>query len=396
MKIENKINNIVDVFSKRNINDVGLFTGETGIILAALYHAKYSSNNIQNHTGLELLNKLFNKIESNANVVWTFCSGIAGIGWLVEFASKYKFIESNTNYILGELDKHLAKAFVYLLSIKYWDFLHGAIGIGFYYLKRFEESDFSKNNIDLILDFLEENAIIEIDNKKKWINLLHLEPKRVGINISLSHGISSIIVFFLKIYQINIEQKRVEKLIVSAINYLLSQEIDKSQYGSFFPTFSIETEKYLHKSRLAWCYGDLGIATTLYQAGMLLQRNDWIYKSLEILIYAAEKRRDLEQNMVVDAGLCHGTAGIGHIFYRMWWNTKMPEFKHAADYWFKQTLMMAKFEDGLAGYKVWHGDKYGGWINDYGLLEGIAGIGLALMTYYYELEPTWDECLLLS
>jgi hypothetical protein len=78
----------------------------------------------------------------------------------------------------------------------------------------------------------------------------------------------------------------------------------------------------------------------------------------------------------------------------MWWDTRLPEFKNAADYWMNETLKMAKFEDGLAGYKVWYGEQ--GWLNEYCLLEGIAGIGLALMTYYYEVEPIWDECLLLS
>ena len=112
-----------------------------------------------------------------------------------------------------------------------------------------------------------------------------------------------------------------------------------------------------------------------------------------MLIYAATKRRDLQDNFVQDAGLCHGTAGIGHIFYRMWWNTRMPEFKAAADYWFEQTLKMARFPDGLAGFKAWHSEKYGGWVKDYGLLEGVSGIGLALLTYYYEIEPAWDECL---
>jgi lantibiotic modifying enzyme len=150
----------------------------------------------------------------------------------------------------------------------------------------------------------------------------------------------------------------------------------------------------LFGSRLAWCYGDLGIAMSLWQAGIALQNEAWKNKALEILLFAAEKRRDLQQNWVKDAGLCHGTAGIAHIFYRMWWNTHIPEFKNAANYWMNETLKMATFTDGLAGFKTWHGKE--GWVNSCGLLEGISGIGLALLTYYYEIEPTWDECLLLS
>lgn len=88
---------------------------------------------------------------------------------------------------------------------------------------------------------------------------------------------------------------------------------------------------------------------------------------------------------------------IGHIFYRAWWNTKIPEFKDAADYWFEQTLKMAFFEDGLAGFKAFEmPDQKPTWVNKYGLLEGIAGIGLAMLTYDNKMEPVWDECLLLS
>jgi len=58
---------------------------------------------------------------------------------------------------------------------------------------------------------------------------------------------------------------------------------------------------------------------------------------------------------------------------------------------------MAKFEDGLAGFKVYQAhDGKPTWLNKYGLLEGVAGIGLAMLTYYYEMDPAWDECLLLS
>ena len=110
----------------------------------------------------------------------------------------------------------------------------------------------------------------------------------------------------------------------------------------------------------------------------------------------ASKRRDLKENFVLDAGLCHGTAGIAHIFNRMFINTGVTDFKEASDYWFEETLKMATFEDGLAGYKVWRTKEMGGWTNEYGFLEGIAGIGLAMISTISNINPDWDECLLLS
>ena len=214
----------------------------------------------------------------------------------------------------------------------------------------------------------------------------------------MSHGISSIISILSKTYRIvGVDKEKIKRLLQGAVQYLLAQEIDKNKYGSYFTYYALESTSDIIKSRLAWCYGDLGIASALYQAGKVLNEDNWINKSLEILLFAATERRNLQNNHVSDACLCHGTAGIGHIFYRMWWNTKLPEFKEATDYWFEQTIKMATHVDGLAGFKFFEiPDGKPVWVNRYEFLEGISGICLAMLTYYYEIEPAWDECLLLS
>ena len=150
----------------------------------------------------------------------------------------------------------------------------------------------------------------------------------------------------------------------------------------------------LHSSRLAWCYGDLGISVALWHASQALGRKDWEQEAIDTILHAS-KRRGLVENGVVDAGLCHGTAGIAHIFNRMHGYTGLEELKEASNYWFAETLKMARFEDGLAGFKAWQGNERG-WVNEPGLLEGIAGIGLALISAVSDIEPAWDECLLLS
>ena len=146
---------------------------------------------------------------------------------------------------------------------------------------------------------------------------------------------------------------------------------------------------------MAWCYGDLGISMSIWNASQTIKNKEWENKALEILRYSI-KRTDLEKNSVIDAGLCHGAAGIAHIFNRMYINTKNTEFKNAADYWYVETLKMANHENSLSGFKAWHTEKYGGWQEEFGFLEGIAGIGLALMSAISDTDPTWDEILLIS
>lgn len=100
--------------------------------------------------------------------------------------------------------------------------------------------------------------------------------------------------------------------------------------------------------------------------------------------------------MVYDAGLCHGAAGVAHIFNRFYQDTHNEVFKEAALYWFNQTLEMDTFQDGLAGYKASISTSGTEYENCTGLLEGIAGIGLALIGAVADFEPNWDECLLIS
>ena len=372
---------------------IGLLTGNTGVCLFQFVAHSLTNNQKKYQEVVAKLEAVFDKIETDSNVVGTHCGGLAGLGWLIEFATEQGFLKADTNDVLEFADKYTNHMLRIFLNQDNWDFLHGAIGLGLYFLKRNNRRK-QASEIKNLIDFLTTTAIRVNNNTIKWSSIIDYKTGETGYNISLSHGMAGIVVFLAKAYSQNLFKEKTFELLNGAINYILAQEIDVAQYGSFFPSFSIESDKELHRGRLAWCYGDLGIAMALYQAGQALQRQDWINKAIEILLYTAIERRDLQQNMVQDAGLCHGTAGIGHIFYRAWWNTRLPEFKNAADYWFNETLKMAKFEDGLAGYKAWHGEK--GWVNEYGMLEGIAGIGLAMLSYTTETEPSWDECLLLS
>ena len=150
-----------------------------------------------------------------------------------------------------------------------------------------------------------------------------------------------------------------------------------------------------YNSRLAWCYGDLGIASAFWQTGKNNNNTEWKQEAIDILLHTAQ-RLNTKENLIMDAGICHGAAGVAHIFNRFYKETGIKEFDEARWYWLDQTLQMAKPGTGLAGYQVWN--HKAGWQNEYGLLEGIAGIGLALAGFLTEdvQDLDWDQCLLLS
>jgi len=392
-----KIIDILNIVSKTdNISETGLLGGKTGLYMTLLIYAAHSHDKKFEKQGEKIIDTVFKEIEHSNSYIYSFSRGLAGIGWVFEYLEQKSYAKYNTNILLEDFDSVLSHVLELEMSNKNYDFLHGTVGIALYFVSRIQKNE---NVLPILQKFIVQlNELVEKQsfNSIKWISIIDEETQRKGYNISLSHGMASIAVILSKLYSVKgIDQELVRNLLEGCVNYILEQEIDKDKYNSFFPSYALESTELLRGSRLAWCYGDLGIAMSLWQAGVALQNEAWKNKALEVLLFAAEKRRDLEKNLVKDAGLCHGAAGAGHLFYRAWWNTKMPEFKNAADYWFDQTLKMAKFDDGLAGYKAWYGEEKG-WVNIYGLLEGIAGIGLALLTHNYEIEPTWDECLLLS
>jgi hypothetical protein len=104
---------------------------------------------------------------------------------------------------------------------------------------------------------------------------------------------------------------------------------------------------------------------------------------------------------VIDPGLCHGAAGLAHIYNRIYCASGEPLFADAARRWFERTLEMRKPGLGVAGYQSW-GPKAGAprgemeWLDDGSFLTGAIGIALALLGGIAPLEPNWDRLLLTS
>ncbi|HEX2223156.1 MAG TPA: lanthionine synthetase LanC family protein, partial [Thermoanaerobaculia bacterium] len=147
-------------------------------------------------------------------------------------------------------------------------------------------------------------------------------------------------------------------------------------------------------SRLAWCYGDPGLAVTLLVAARGAGVPEWEKAAVDTAVSAAA--RPYELSRIRDAGLCHGSAGIAHLFNRLYQATGEPRLAEAARFWFDWTLEFRQPGNGVAGFRSWNTDTDGGqmWRGDAGFLEGAAGVGLALLAATSPIEPEWDRLLL--
>jgi hypothetical protein len=100
----------------------------------------------------------------------------------------------------------------------------------------------------------------------------------------------------------------------------------------------------------------------------------------------------------VDAGLCDGAAGLGHLFNRMYQATGGATLGRAARFWFDRTLAMREPGRCVGGFSALaakeDGTRYRE--NDPGLLTGASGIALAHLAATTSIDPAWDRMLLVS
>jgi hypothetical protein len=124
-------------------------------------------------------------------------------------------------------------------------------------------------------------------------------------------------------------------------------------------------------ARTAWCYGDPGVALGLWAARQAFGRG--ITDPVELAL--GSMRRDVDTARVVDATVCHGAAGLGHLCNRFFHATGNAAFADEARTWFARALDMVIPEDPA-------------------FLDGSAGVGLALLAAATPSEPAWDRLLL--
>ncbi len=379
---------------------IGVLSGSAGVALFQFYYSKLLNEESHADRGAATIVSIIEKINAGYDF-HTFCSGIAGALWAIQLLQEEDFIDLDCDELLSDLDNYLIQSITQIKEDQnFYDFLHGILGIGYFFLKRYThtKSDTLRNRyhkilMDIIL-FLKEKSLHEGDITK-WESYLIREEGLKGYNLGLSHGMTSIINFLSRLAVHKEFKKEVETLVHRSIKYILQfKNEDSASYWSF-PSWITKDGQKSENSRLAWCYGDLGIVITLWRAGE--QFNNPTYKQEAIAIAKhTTKRRDIEEAGVKDAGLCHGAYGIMHIYNHMYKETQEIEFKEAADFWMDKGIDMAIHQDGYAGYMSWKGGENAGWEKETNLLEGVAGIGLSIISYLAPFKTKWDECLLIG
>jgi lantibiotic modifying enzyme len=282
-----------------------------------------------------------------------------------------------------------------------YDLIGGLVGVGLYALERLPTRKggiLARRCLTRIVNRLEEMAV-ETTEGLAWFTSAELLPAwqreeapEGYYNLGLAHGIPGVIALLGHTYAAGVQRHKTRRLLEGSVNWLLNQKLPSDAGSCFSPKVGPGIERVY--SRSAWCYGDPGVAIALLSAARSVGEKSWEEEALKIARRSAERPPD--QAGVRDAGLCHGSAGLAHIFNRIYQATGEILFQKTARFWYERTLQFRQPGKGVAGFQSCFPKRDGTahWIDDPGLLTGAAGIALALHTAFTSTKPEWDDFLL--
>lgn len=324
---------------------VGLLSGDMGSIVFLYEYSQIDKSFLA--IADEMLERLLKSLRQRHHIS-TYCSGIAGMAVGLHELHRKGYIDLDF-HALTDFDRYIAAMQSFMLSNNQHDFLHGFIGLGFYWAMRLRQGENSISTVQLarLVDYLARTS--EFDRgAARWL----LPPGKLTkpYNISISHGCSSTIILLcdlLELPQMQEHHPIIRRLAGGGADYLLRNQISPEQYGCWFASTSLDCER-AHRGRLAWCYGDLGVCVALARAGQVLADSSLTALSKQVLEYSASHRRGIAENQVRDACVCHGAAGVGVVFREMAEHFGSPVLADAASYWRDVVCQMAVYEcDGV-------------------------------------------------
>lgn len=375
--IDDEIISRLDEFSEYN----NLMSGRAGVCLY-LYERYLSTKKIEYlDFCLNNLEISFNRILHIETINPTYSSGLSGILDVANYISKTENINIGLKKINSKIEDSLYNIALSYLKRNNYDFLHGALGIANYLL------NIKSPKLKYLVKYLLSIGVHINKSMVAWKS--YNKNGKVEYNLGLSHGIPSIIVFLSKCVISGIEENSCKDYLLKTINFVESNKIENAKSIYSYTTNNTDA------SRLAWCYGDLGIARSFYISSVALSSKEILDNSL-LIMGEVSNRINLEENYVQDASLCHGSSGIAHIFNLFYNETRSENFKKLTYYWINETIILGNHKNGIAGYKTWYGNEQG-WRNEVGFLEGVVGIGLSLNYFLsYNKKSKWSQFLLLS
>lgn len=409
---------IADALVSRNFVLEGRSAGRWSVYEEALFFgymaAAYPETEWADRA-VESLNAAIDKANETAGYLGLH-GGLSGLGWTVEHlsrllreaapeessdASERESVSEDDQDLTADINAALVSHLHHAKSGNIYDLISGLVGFGIYFLERWPNPS-AMEGIKAVFDRLEGLAEHTQEGITWHTGAAQLPDWQLQqcpngyYNLGVAHGVPGIIHLLAQISETNvIEPERLNPLLEGALTWMLAQQRPSGSRSRFSSWVGPGVES--SDSRLGWCYGDLGILAVLLQVARRTGRREWQVFAADLLDHCLAWPH--AEGNVLDAPLCHGAAGVAHIFNRIYQSEGDPRCRDAAAMWFERTLAMRQPGSGVGGFSAFMMPDLNSpsvWEANPAFLDGAIGVALALLAAITTIEPKWDRLLLLS
>lgn len=376
-----------------------LLDGRPGPAMFLAYLAMATGDEPPRQRSLGLVEQAVDGLAEAATDV-SLMTGFTGVAWTVEHLQGRAWEPADED-LNQDIDEAILKAFQKVPAEEGWpmghDVMFGLTGLGVYALERLPRASAAEilrqviERLDQMAERSEEGLAwltpsrsLDKENREKYPNGFY--------SLGVAHGVPGIIGFLGMVFAARIEQPKVHGMIEEAVRWLLARRIPNASGSSFS---NLHPRLDSPPSRSGWCYGNPAIATCLMIAARALSDKNLEETAHGFALESALRAHD--DVGIVDAGLCHGAAGLGHLLNRVYQATGDERLREGARFWINHAIGMRRPGQGLAGFLALRtdgADMEPVYKSDPGFLLGVGGIGLALLAAVSTVEPDWDRVLL--
>lgn len=371
------------------------------LIFEATYY-RYSKIKTHKEKALQLLSQL-TKSFSDKKFHNGFLEGFEGIFWTIEYLKKCKIIEEDG--LLDDLMPYFLESLDIDLLVNNYDTYHGSINKLNYLIASNKITEEETNRlVNKFINTLYKNRI-ENEIGIYWYDILSEKNEKI-INLGIPHGLPGLLIFLVRLKEMNFKHTKLEMLIQGILKTIFNSKNKKQQKYHFPERYDLGcTNKTSHIfSRLAYCYGDLGIVYAILYTSKVLNKpklKEEISSTIEVLknrLITESKMNVFEDYLFLDTAFCHGLSGIVYMFSKINELIEDAVFEKRLEYW-KNELLFNLEKQLVISPPIYYPDymqedKERYTLDEQSILAGYSGTGLVLLSLAYN-KYDWSDFFML-